>query len=392
LIAAITPSETHRHEALRTRLAEARALTDSLWDLLRPGVLLERPIPDRHRLIFYLGHLEAFDWNLIARRALDAPSFHPSFDRLFEFGIDPEPGALPEDSAADWPTEAEIRAYNVRTRATIDRLFHYAPPLMLEAALEHRLMHAETLAYLLHNLPYEAKLPMPAPAKTPNYAIVNPLIEIPAGPAFLGKHEDETFGWDNEFRRHAIEVSAFRTSHYKITNAEYLEFVEDGAPAPHFWVRQRGEWFYRGMFQLQPLPLAAPVYVTQRQAAAYAAWAGQKLMTEAQFHRIASNIEPGVGNYDFVHWDPIPVNHAGTSPLIGNGWEWTRTPFAPFPGFQAFDFYPGYSANFFDGQHFVLKGASPRTAACFLRPSYRNWFRPDYPYVYATFRVVEEAV
>ena len=75
--------------------------------------------------------------------------------------------------------------------------------------------------------------------------------------------------------------------------------------------------------------------------------------------------------------------------MVGNGWEWTSTVFAPFPGFEPFPFYANYSAPFFDGQHYVLKGASPRTAACFLRPSFRNWFRPAYPYIYATFRMVE---
>ncbi|HWF47425.1 MAG TPA: SUMF1/EgtB/PvdO family nonheme iron enzyme, partial [Bryobacteraceae bacterium] len=75
--------------------------------------------------------------------------------------------------------------------------------------------------------------------------------------------------------------------------------------------------------------------------------------------------------------------------LIGNGWEWTGTPFRPFPGFQPRPSYPGYSANFFDDDHFVIKGGSPRTSALLLRQSFRNWFRRDYPYLYATFRCVE---
>lgn len=102
------------------------------------------------------------------------------------------------------------------------------------------------------------------------------------------------------------------------------------------------------------------------------------------------------GNFDFHHWDPVDIDANplgdsafGVSQLTGNGWEWTSTPFGPFPGFEPFSFYPGYSQNFFDGQHYVLKGASPRTAACFLRRSFRNWFRPDYPHVYASFRLVE---
>lgn len=80
----------------------------------------------------------------------------------------------------------------------------------------------------------------------------------------------------------------------------------------------------------------------------------------------------------------------GASQLVGNGWEWTRSPFAPFPGFEPFPTYPGYSANFFDNGHYVLKGASPVTDRVLLRPTFRNWFRPHYPYAYTTFRLVED--
>jgi formylglycine-generating enzyme required for sulfatase activity len=74
--------------------------------------------------------------------------------------------------------------------------------------------------------------------------------------------------------------------------------------------------------------------------------------------------------------------------LVGNGWEWTSTVFAPFPGFSPLPSYPEYSADFFDGQHYVMKGASPATGRELVRRSFRNWFRPLYPYVYATFRLV----
>jgi formylglycine-generating enzyme required for sulfatase activity len=72
--------------------------------------------------------------------------------------------------------------------------------------------------------------------------------------------------------------------------------------------------------------------------------------------------------------------------LVGNGWEWTSTPFAPFDGFRPMPSYPEYSADFFDGGHYVIKGASPATARELVRRSLRNWFRPNYPYVYAAFR------
>ena len=71
-------------------------------------------------------------------------------------------------------------------------------------------------------------------------------------------------------------------------------------------------------------------------------------------------------------------------------WEWTASRFEPFSGFEPFSFYPGYSANFFDGLHYVMKGGSTRTEACMLRRSFRNWFQPHYQYVYAGFRCVAE--
>ena len=161
------------------------------------------------------------------------------------------------------------------------------------------------------------------------------------------------------------------------------------------------------MFDDVPLPADAPVYVTHRQAAAYAAWTGGALPTEAQWHRAAYGDDdrafpwgdddpaPARGHFDFAGWDPVAVtaHPAGASPygveqMSGNGWEWTSTPFAGFEGFTPRAYYPGYSANFFDGEHWVLKGASPRTARCLLRRSFRNWFRGDYPFAYTTFRVV----
>jgi formylglycine-generating enzyme required for sulfatase activity len=165
------------------------------------------------------------------------------------------------------------------------------------------------------------------------------------------------------------------------------------------------------MFADVPLPRAWPVYVRHAEAAAYARWKGKSLPTEAQFHRAAFGTPNGSerlypwgsaeperqhGNFDFYRWNPTRVDaHPagqsafGVAGLVGNGWEWTSTKFGPFPGFEAFPFYPGYSANFFDGEHYVMKGASARTASLLLRRSFRNWFQPFYPNIYAGFRCVE---
>src|SRR5215467_8679777 len=113
--------------SLLGQLESARASTDQLFQLLKPDALYSRPIPERHRLIFYLGHLEAFDWNQICRQALDIPSFNPEFDRLFEFGIDPQMGQAASDQPHDWPPADAVRAYNCRARQIIDEVLEQAP-------------------------------------------------------------------------------------------------------------------------------------------------------------------------------------------------------------------------------------------------------------------------
>jgi formylglycine-generating enzyme required for sulfatase activity len=398
------------NRALAEQMVAARKRTDELFSLLKPGAIYSRPIAERHRLIFYLGHLEAFDWNQIAHNALGVPSFQPEFDKLFEFGIDPPVGKAAEDQPSDWPSTSDVLAYNRRVRERIDSMLDRAPEQIVHVALEHRLMHAETLAYLFHNLPYDQKIPPAGASPQPCRQVQHALIEISRGESTLGQRAGE-FGWDNEFAEHRVEVPRFAIGKYKVTNGQYLDFVRDGAPSPHFWIERRGEWLYKGMFAETPLPLNAPVYVTHQEASSYARWKGLALPTEAQFHRAAYGTSRGderpfpwgatppdasQGNFDFYRWDATDVDSTpagdsafGVSQLVGNGWEWTSTPFAPFPGFEPFAFYAGYSKNFFDQEHYVLKGASPRTAACMLRRSFRNWFRPNYPYVYAGFRVAE---
>lgn len=378
------------HTELNRALANARETTDALFQLVRPDSLYERPIPERNRIIFYIGHLEAFDWNLIARYALDKKSFHPEFDRLFAFGIDPPPGELPSDQPSDWPALAEVERYNQRTRDELDEVLDAVPEQLFHVAIEHRLMHAETFAYIMHALAYDRKVPVAtAPAaRSSALASDSRMRDIPAGPATLGLDPNRGFGWDNEFRKHSVLTQAFSVAERKTTNGEYLNYVREGAAPPFFWVERGGRWFYRGMFAEVPLPLDYPVYVTYREAEAFAKWRGKRLITEPEFHRLACLAPPGPeANCDFRHWDPTPV--VDGLDLYGNGWEWTSTVFAPFPGFEPFPFYQNYSEPFFDGQHYVLKGASPRTAACFLRPSFRNWFRPSYPYIYAGFRLAE---
>jgi ergothioneine biosynthesis protein EgtB len=433
-----------RHD-LHTRLLGARAQTDELFRIVREEAIYDRPIPERHRIIFYLGHVEAFDWNLLADRAFGLRSVRRTFDQLFAFGIDPVGGGLPNDAPSDWPERAEVEHYNRQLRKELDGAIERAlarpaeghPHLipMLEVAIEHRLMHAETLAYMLHRLPSDRKVrgPIGIGSRTPRAK--SQLLEIPGGKVTLGleRRTGNEFGWDNELDPHDVDVEEFAIESGNVTNRDFLRFVQaggyenhslwseeawdwkekEGVEHPAFWKRDGNLWMYSAMFGEIRLPLDWPVYVSHAEATAYAKWLGRELPSEAQFHRAAYGTResgnersypwgedaPSArhGNFNFKQWDPSPAgahpegaSAFGVHDLVGNGWEWTRTQFAPFPGFAPMPFYPGYSANFFDGKHYVMKGGSPRTASCMLRRSFRNWFQPHYPYVYATFRCVED--
>jgi ergothioneine biosynthesis protein EgtB len=403
---------------LIARWQESRKETDRLFGILTDSALYERPIPERHRIVFYIGHLEAFDWNLL-RGYLGLDSFHQAFDRLFAFGIDPVDGGLPSDTPDDWPLMGEIEGYRERVRRKLDAALRDATESeelvqLMNIAIEHRLMHAETLEYMFHQLPYELKIgraAQPAQRATP---VTAEMVAVPEGVATLGlKRECGQFGWDNEFDSHEVEVPAFSIDKYKITNGQFARFMEEGGYGrralwseaswewktgaglthPVFWVEASGGFRYRTMFGEIALPLAAPVYVSQAEACAYAAWAGKALPTEAEWQRAAEGAKPALAARTL--YDPPPVGLSpefssvwGVEDLFGTGWEWTSSDFAPFAGFRTIAAYPGYSANFFDGKHFVMKGGSTRTAACMLRPSFRNWFQAHYQYVYAGFRCV----
>src|SRR6202162_983434 len=108
-----------RHELIE-QLSRARQQTDDLFAIVNPDSLYERPIPERHRIIFYIGHLEAFDWNLLGSRVLGMKPFDAALDKLFAFGIDPVNGSLPTDQPADWPSVESTRRYVNRIRESID--------------------------------------------------------------------------------------------------------------------------------------------------------------------------------------------------------------------------------------------------------------------------------
>ncbi len=405
--------------ALVDRYRAGRARSAALFASLAPSTYYDAPIPLRHPFVFYEGHIPGFSYLVLHERALHGGQIDPRLELLFERGIDPGSVDLAQRHRRDdWPDRAEVRRFAAACdTALIDDIAHAtlddpANPLLVGAEalfniLEHEEMHHETLTYIIHRLPAGAKH---APAIEVREAVPKRRdpVAIAAGRATLGQRRGEAFGWDNEFDEHTVDVPSFGLDVYDVTNGDYLAFVRDGGTPPPFWIERDGGWWLRGVYHEIPLPLSWPVYASHDLAEAFCAWSDARLPSEAEYHRAAFGTPAGGerafpwgfaapagehGNFDFRRFDPEPVGSSpagasawGIEDLIGNGWEWTSTQFAPFAGFSPMASYPQYSADFFDGRHYVMKGASPVTSTNLIRRSFRNWFYADYAYMYATFR------
>ncbi len=420
-----------------------RRRSEALFAMIPDPAYADRPIPLRNPICFYEGHIPAFGVNTLWKRALGLPGLDPEYELLFERGIDPE--APPDAPAIAWPSRGEIREYARSADAALTSAFAERPlesednPLLrrgqaIYTVLEHEVMHQETLHYMWRRLAFDRKV---KPRDAPPLVLgagrrrAPETVTVPAGIATVGALPEEIpFGWDNEFPKRAVSVEAFEIDVHNVTNAAFSEFIEAGGYAredlwdpegwswvrsenvshPSFWARGAQGWEWLGMFERILLPPDWPVWVTQAEASAYARWKGRRLPSEPEYHRAAFGTPSGEerpfpwgtepadstrGNFDFQNFEPVPVGSFpegasawGIHDLVGNGWEWTSTIFSGFAGFEPMASYPQYSADFFDGKHYVLKGASPVTGRELVRRSLRNWFRPNYPHVYASFRCV----
>ena len=426
---------------LAAALEQAWRRSDGIFALFASGLYHKRPIPLRNPLFFYEGHLPAFAYIQICRGVLGAPALHERFDALFARGIDPADEAAVPDLGA-LASRDEVRQYRNLVRARLREVLATAdvspsaPERLMKGGqifhlvLEHELMHHETLMYMLPELEAVNKRPPPASAEPEAGPAGDSehTVHVPAGQAVLGAARGSLpFGWDNEFERTVVDVPAFTIDACPVSNAGFLEFLRAGGyqqqrlwsdegwawvqrgprERPHRWLPAAGGFRLRDTFEVIDLPPSWPAQVTHAEASAYARWRGARLPSEAEWQRAAYGDGEGPypwgaappteahGNFGFRHRSRTPVgsfpagrSRWGVLDLLGNGWEWTSTAFGPLPGFAVEPAYPVYSADFFDGKHYVMKGGGPFTDPSLLRPSFRNWFFWDYPYVDSAFRCV----
>ena len=237
-----------------------------------------------------------------------------------------------------------------------------------------------------------------------------------AGVRAIG-HDGSGFCFDNELPRHREFLEPFQLASRLVTNGEYLRFIEDGGysrsdlwlsagaatvkqeqwEAPLYWLRQEGRWRHHTLAGLRPVNEDEPVcHVSYFEADAYARWAGGRLPTEAEWEAAAEGVATDGNFVERGAFHPIPLTDSsadsmGLHQMFGDVWEWTRSQYSPYPGYQpAAGALGEYNGKFMCNQ-FVLRGGSCATPESHIRRTYRNFFPPDARWQFTGIRLARDA-
>jgi gamma-glutamyl hercynylcysteine S-oxide synthase len=379
---------------VESQLDEARSRTLALVEPVSNADLDRQHHPLMSPLVWDLGHIAAFEDLWICREAgLDL--LRPDLAEVYDATETPRPKRVDLPYLRRDEAVAYMGAVRERALASLDSV----PPFIVEMLLQHEHQHNETMLQTLQL----AEPGVYAPARTrPSGAAAAGSVAVAARPVEIG-FEGDGFAYDNERPRHRVELAAYRIDRAPVTNAQFLEFVEDGGygrrelwseegcallehegwERPSYWTADGGE---RRFDSIEPLAGDLPVmHVSWFEADAYARWRGARLPTEAEWEHAASLFEPERGALDQLDFGPGPAG-----PFVGDCWEWTASEFGGYPGFEAYP-YAEYSEIFFGEGYRVLRGGSWATRPSVARPTFRNWDHPQRRQIFAGFRCAEDA-
>ncbi len=435
------PKEQKREEILEYFL-KTYELFEKLFLIFKDdSIFYKQPEPLRHKLIFYFGHTASFFVNkLIVAKFIDK-RINPKFENMFAIGVDEMSWDDLNDKNYDFPPVDEVREYRQKVKELVVDFIKkrdFSMPITWEdpmwiilMGIEHEKIHIETSSVLHRQLDIEDIKPSSFFLECEEYSDIYPtneLLPVSGGKVRLGKSKDHPlYGWDNEYGFYEEDIEDFKASKYLVSNGEFLEFVEDGgykraefwseeglrwreykiAEHPPFWIKSRDGYLYRTLTKLVPLPLNFPVDVNFLEAEAFCAWKSKKigknitLPTEAMWHRLreVSGVadEPEWGekapaNINLEHFaSACPVDrfrHGEFYDVIGNLWQWSRTPIDGFDGFEIHYAYDDFSTPTFDNRHNIFKGGSFISTGNEACKDSRYAFRRHF-YQHAGFRYVE---
>ena len=399
-----------------------RQATNDLCDPLEIEDYGVQTMPDVSPPKWHLAHTSWFFETFLLKPYLkDYREYHPDYVRLFNSYYEQvgEYHPRPQRGLLSRPTVKQIYAYREHVDAAMLQLLtqithpewtHIESRSII--GLNHEQQHQELLLTDIKHIfasnplrPVYRELPQAVGSAMDLQWIdqAGGLIEIGA--------DGNTFAYDNERPRHQVFLQPFKLASRPVTNAEYLDFINDGGytrpelwlsegwkaikechfNAPLYWEQRENEWWHMTLSGMQLLNQDAPVcHVNYFEADAYANWAGKRLPTEAEWESVAANL-PILGNLrDQGFLQPQPGQTTGMQQLFGDVWEWTQSAYNPYPGFRSPTGALGeYNGKFMCGQY-VLRGGSCVTPADHIRASYRNFFYPWDQWQFSGIRLAED--
>ncbi|HEX4301116.1 MAG TPA: ergothioneine biosynthesis protein EgtB [Gammaproteobacteria bacterium] len=416
-------AKPHDAAAPERRYAAVRALTEELCRSLGPEDAALQSMADASPAKWHLAHTSwFFETFLLGPRLANYRAFHPDFTYLFNSyyngvgGMHPRP----QRGLLSRPTLAEVLSYRQYVDRHMQSLLRAegsgtdaALGALLDLGLNHEQQHQELL---LMDIKHLFSLNPLKPAWRPlrrvpaSPAVLLKYLPRPAGPVSIG-HSGQGFGFDNETPRHPQLVPAHAVANRAVTNAEYREFIQDGGylnaalwmsdgwitaqregwRGPLYWdddLSSNSEFTLAGSREIAP---HAPVcHVSWYEADAFTRWAGARLPTEAEWESLAAE-QPSAGNFlDAGLLQPAPAAD-GSLQMFGDVWEWTASPYTPYPSFKPLAGSLGEYNGKFMANQMVLKGGACVSPADHLRASYRNFFYPQQRWQFGGFRLAKDA-
>lgn len=420
-------------EAADTRAANwvqqyraVRRQTASLCDPLVSEDYVVQSMPDVSPTKWHLAHVTwFFETFLLSPHYAGYEPFDPHFAYLFNsyYVTVGDRHCRQNRGLLSRPTVADTYAYRKHVDAAMERFLSEVPDAQLanveaiiEIGLHHEQQHQELmLTDIKHVFWVNPLRPAYRPEAAGEAGVRTSMrwIGFDGGLHFVG-HEGHGFAFDNERPRHRTFVEPFQLASRLVSNGEYRKFIEDGGyrradlwlsmgwatvqreswEAPLYWIRREGQWLNYTLHGLRGVRDDEPIcHVSYFEADAYARWAGARLPSEFEWE-IASRSVPMEGNFvetGLYHPHAQTRDSEGLSQMFGDVWEWTRSAYLAYPGYQP----PAGALGEYNGKfmcnQFVLRGGSCATPRSHVRATYRNFFPPDARWQFSGFRLARDA-